>query len=57
MKTGENWRKSDTNLSLWEPRLRCPALKADGMRTAELGCWTRREGGGVLENKAEMYAY
>ena len=27
--------ESDTNLSLWEPRLRCPAIKADGMRTAE----------------------
>ena len=54
MKRGGNWRKSDTNVSLWEPRLhcpgrwyedsgarfpglRCPALKADGMRTAELG--------------------
>ncbi len=34
MKTGENWRKSDTNLLLWElrSRLRCPAIKADGMR-------------------------
>ena len=37
MKAGENWRKSDTNLSLWEHRLRCRALKADGMRTAKLG--------------------
>ncbi len=37
MKTGENWRESDTNLSLWESRLRCLVLKADGMRTAELG--------------------
>ena len=37
MKTGENWRKSDKNVSLWEPRLRCPAVKADGMRTVGLG--------------------
>ncbi len=37
MKTGENWRKSDTNLSLWKPRLCSPAVRADGMRTAELG--------------------
>ncbi len=36
MKIGGNWWKSDTNLSLWEPRLRCPAVTADGMRTAEL---------------------